>query len=182
MTMRQSAGKQQKVVIYRVTNKINGKLYVGQTCRTLVYRKNIHKQAWKLGRGKDYRLYKAFSKYGWENFDWDVLEVVTSTTLNARERFWIKSLNSFGRGYNMTEGGDYNPNIGKFGKLHHNSRSYLITHPNGLIEKVTGIREFCRKHGLHHQGLLNVANKTVKHYKGFVCSRSVEPSTTSLRA
>ena len=50
------------MIIYLVTNNINGKVYVGLTTRTLVYRKNIHKQTFKLGKKAKYKIYQAFAK------------------------------------------------------------------------------------------------------------------------
>lgn len=156
------------MLIYKITNLTNGKCYVGQTINSLVYRKNIHKQDWKLGRKSKYRLYQAFDKYDFSNFSWEVLEEVKSKeALNEKEKFWIRELNTFNRGYNMTDGGDYNPNIGKFGSKHHNSKSYVITHPDGLVETVHGLREWCRGHGLHHQGIIQVCSGKTPAYKGY---------------
>ncbi len=154
------------MIIYKITNTINNKVYVGQTINSLVYRKNIHKQDWKLGRKSQYKLYQAFTKYGWDAFSWEILEE-EPTNINDAEQKWIRYCNSFVFGYNMTTGGDYNPNIGKFGSKHHNSISMMITHPNGTEELVTGIRAWCRQHNLHHQGLSSVAKGKYKQYKGY---------------
>ena len=95
------ASQQAMGVIYKITNTLNGKPYVGQTQRQLKVR--IHKH--KYGN-----LYidKVIQKHGWEgNFTVEVLEeCATIEQLNAREKFWIAELNSkVPNGYNLTDGG-----------------------------------------------------------------------------
>lgn len=156
------------MIIYLVTNKINKKQYVGITIRSLTYRRNIHKQTWKLGRSPNSKLYQAFSKYGYDNFEWEILEKVdTVEHLKQQEMFWIGKLNTKILGYNSTEGGDFNPNLNRFGKDNPKSKKFRITHPDGTIEEIHGISEWCRKHGLHKQGLIPVAQGKYLQYKGY---------------
>ena len=91
-------------VIYKLTNKINGKPYVGQTTRTPEERFIDHKycQTSNIGR--------AIRKYGEENFTIEVLEECeTKEQLNEREIFWIAFFNCMvPNGYNVAEGGQGN--------------------------------------------------------------------------
>lgn len=84
--------------IYKTTNLINGKIYIGQ------HRKN--KQDY-LGSGV--LLQKAIKKYGKENFVREILEdgIITVDELNSREQYWIKIYNSTDVhvGYNLAAGG-----------------------------------------------------------------------------
>lgn len=83
--------------IYKTTNKVNGKIYVG---------KDVTHGAEYLGSGV--LLRKAIKKYGKENFEKTIIEECFSVEdLNAREVFWIKSLNSTDKkiGYNIAFGG-----------------------------------------------------------------------------
>ena len=90
------------MIIYIITNKINGKNYVGQTTRTLNERIAEHRSCIKTAIGK------AIQKYGWENFEVVVIEECTTIEqLNEREKFWIAKYNSIApNGYNLTEGGN----------------------------------------------------------------------------
>ena len=90
------------MIIYRITNKINGKPYIGQTTRTLEERIYEHRHC------KTTTLGKAIQKYGWENFTVEILEVCeTLEQMNEREKFWIAKCNSIApNGYNLTEGGN----------------------------------------------------------------------------
>ena len=88
-------------VIYKITNLLNGKPYVGQTSRTLEERFIEH------GKAKTH-LGKAIRKYGLGNFSVEVIEeCTTSEQLNEREIFWIAHFNcKHPNGYNFTDGGE----------------------------------------------------------------------------
>lgn len=53
------------MIVYKATNNINNKVYIGITTKTLEHRKSIHK---KDSKTKDTYFYKAIRKYGFENF------------------------------------------------------------------------------------------------------------------
>lgn len=94
--------------IYKATNKINGNSYIGFDCNW-PYRKSAHKCAVK--RGSNLVFYNAIRKYGWENFEWEILEQSDdkSYLLREREEFYIRKYNTHyieGTGYNMTFGGE----------------------------------------------------------------------------
>ena len=100
------------MIIYLITNKVNGKKYVGQHCGTTDSRWKQHlAAALKLEDPKP--LYAAIRKYGVENFSYEVLEVLgndaNEALLDEREKFFIKEYDTFiknGKGYNLTLGGD----------------------------------------------------------------------------
>ena len=85
--------------IYKIRNKINNKLYVGQTRRKLSETKTYY------GSGR--LIQRALNKYGIENFEKTILEFCpTQKTLNTSEIYWINNFNSMlPFGYNITEGG-----------------------------------------------------------------------------
>lgn len=93
--------------IYRITNKINGKMYIGQTHNYYKTRWSQHKkEAFKKHRKSyNYPLYKSFRKYGIDNFEFKVIEICLIEELDAREIYWIKYYNTYSNGYNCTLGG-----------------------------------------------------------------------------
>ena len=92
--------------IYKITNNINGKSYVGKTLNTVSSRFKEHICDSKHEVRKNRPLYKAFNKYGIENFRVETLEECDDTDASEREMFWIKELDTFHKGYNATLGGD----------------------------------------------------------------------------
>ena len=90
------------VGIYKITNRINGKIYVGQS-------NNIKRRFWEhQNRGAASRIPvdAAIEKYGSENFQYDIIEECLVEKLNERETYWIKYFNSIENGYNLSEGGN----------------------------------------------------------------------------
>lgn len=97
------------MLIYKITNKINNKCYIGQTIKSAEYRWKEH-QAHAFGTHKNdvnKTLYKAIRKYGLENFTFEVLQdnIETYEKLDEAEIYWIDFYNSFVKGYNETFGG-----------------------------------------------------------------------------
>jgi len=89
-------------IIYKITNTVDGKIYVGQTRQKLNRRISGHKSS-KKKTGID----AAIKKYGWENFSVEVIEECPVEQLSEREIIWIAELNAKGlNGYNLTDGGD----------------------------------------------------------------------------
>lgn len=90
--------------IYKYTNKVNGKVYIGQTSRTLEARA----QAYGHNYCECRRFYNAIQKYGWDAFVPEVIEVVqTIEEANEREAYYIAAFNSTDVqcGYNLLPGG-----------------------------------------------------------------------------
>ena len=95
--------------IYTITNKINGKQYVGKTEETIQKRWIEHCKDSKKERCENRPLYDAFNKYGIENFEIREIEYVKEggKLLSNREEYWINRLHTYGHnGYNATKGGD----------------------------------------------------------------------------
>lgn len=94
------------MIVYKVTNKINGKVYIGITTKTLEHRKKIHIRDSKR---MDTYFYRAIRKYGEENFEWEVIDTAeTKEELSELEKYYIKLYDSFDnkdKGYNTTSGG-----------------------------------------------------------------------------
>lgn len=95
-------------IIYKFTNLINNKSYIGQTINPQ-QRYNAHKNAMTNTNSQEYDsiLHRAFRKYGFENFEYSILaETDDIGALNLLEIYFIKQFNSkLPNGYNIEEGG-----------------------------------------------------------------------------
>lgn len=94
--------------IYKITNLINDKSYIGQSVN-IKKRFNAHKSAAFNPNNKNYNfpLYKAIRKYGIENFKFEVLEECEKTELNDKEVQYISQYQTHSKkGYNQDDGGD----------------------------------------------------------------------------
>ena len=91
------------MIVYKITNKINGKCYIGQTVKPIQRRWKQH----IVGNGHCSAIHGAITKYGIDNFDVKIISHNNSIEeMNHRERYYIKLFNSLApNGYNLTEGG-----------------------------------------------------------------------------
>ena len=95
--------------IYKITNTLNGKVYIGQTIKTIQKRFTQHKNNSNKEYFSQIVLYKAFNKYGIENFVCEEIEEVPNENLDEREKYWIAFYDSYFDGYNSTLGGRATP-------------------------------------------------------------------------
>lgn len=119
--------------IYKITNKINGKSYIGQT--TDYKRRFQEHKAMGYNQEDNKLLYLAFKKYGIENFDFEIIENKTSN-YNEKEKYWIQYYHSWAndpnhpnQGYNMTPGGDEPP-------LHIREESPFAAHTEKQVSEI----------------------------------------------
>lgn len=93
--------------IYKITNIINNKIYIGQTGKSIDVRFKEHlNEAFNLNTQRP--LYKAMRKYGKDNFKIEIIEKVSLRDLDNKECFYIKMYDCLaikGNGYNITYGG-----------------------------------------------------------------------------
>ena len=91
--------------IYKITNKLNNKVYIGQTIKSCQKRWTQHKNNSNKPYFSQIVLYKAFNKYGIDNFEFEEIEEVPNEMLDEREKYWIEQYDSYFEGYNSTLGG-----------------------------------------------------------------------------
>ena len=97
--------------IYKITNLINGKIYIGQSIQ-IFSRWKQHFKSYEDCDKTTY-LYNALVKYGIENFSFSIEELCEPELLNEKEKFYIEKYKSFNHlfGYNLTDGGDTPPKL-----------------------------------------------------------------------
>lgn len=90
--------------IYKATNTVNDKVYIGFT-KNVNNRIKRHKICAKTS---DSKFYRSIRKYGWDKFNWEIIyqSIDLDHTKNYMERYFIEQFDSFTTGYNSTYGGD----------------------------------------------------------------------------
>lgn len=97
--------------IYKVTNNVNNKVYIGQSVFDIQKRFKEHLRDSRKESNCCRPFYDAINKYGQENFSISIIEEVENEKLNEREQYWISYFRSYigfedCNGYNATLGGD----------------------------------------------------------------------------
>lgn len=98
--------------IYKITNQVNGKVYIGKTTENSIEQRwKEHQQDCKKERCKSRPFYRALNKYGLDQFTVEEVEQCDVSVLDERETYWINYYRSYigwddCNGYNATLGGD----------------------------------------------------------------------------
>lgn len=150
--------------IYKITNLVNGKLYIGQT-------KNI-KNRWyehcleSVHNKKNQILYNAMRKYGINNFKIEIIEGPIKN-YNEREKYWINYYNTYldrTKGYNMTPGGDEPPIIkGEKSILAKYDDKTILSIQQVLIENKLSNSEICKIFNISPT-YLSLINRGISRY------------------
>ena len=90
--------------VYQIRNLINGKIYIGSTVTSFIYRWRQHHSKLKMGKHENAHLQSSYIKYGDSNFEYKVLYVGTSLEdIRTKEQELINSSDSCNpnKGYNL---------------------------------------------------------------------------------
>jgi group I intron endonuclease len=151
------------VFIYKIQNKINGKIYIGKTIHNIEIRFGQHIKASK-NENNDSVLCRAIRKYGIQSFDISVIDVTDNKdVLNEKEKYWIKFYDSKANGYNMTHGGDGGDLTEHKKKFHHTEESKQKIKEKRKFQIFT--EETRKKLSESHKGLLTGKKLSEEHKK-----------------
>jgi len=121
--------------VYKATNKLNGKMYIGITTRMLCQRKAKHFYSARTRTNECTHFCNAIRKYGEDVFEWSIIEenIEDFNELLAREQYYIKKYNSVEDGYNLSYGGKgsygYKWNEEDKAKQSETLKEYFINNP-----------------------------------------------------
>lgn len=170
--------------IYKITNKISGKCYIGQA---IDIRKRIQQHIAACDRNSKLVLYQAMRKYGMEQFEVSVLVIINlfgktqdeiKKELNAQEIFYITLYESYLKGYNSTPGGD----SGRLGFRHSEQTIQKIkdAHKNYKpkyafdVSRKTIAYDLLNKVFIEGESISDISHKTQVDYRsiGHICNNT----------
>lgn len=143
--------------IYKATNKINGKSYVGQTC-------DFHSRVWQHQRcyeKEDCDFHRAIKEFGFDNFSWEIIETCESEDRACElEKYYIEKFNTYRDGYNMTKGGKCAP--------YHNARAVVLLTLDGQYIKRYDSAMDAEIDGFHNADVLLNCKGKRRQTKGYM--------------
>ena len=143
--------------IYKATNKINGKSYVGQTC-------DFHSRVWQHQRcyeKEDCDFHRAIKEFGFDNFSWEIIETCESEDRACElEKYYIEKFNTYRDGYNMTKGGK--------GAPYHNARAVVLLTLDGQYIKRYDSAMDAEIDGFHNTDVLLNCKGKRRQTKGYM--------------
>ena len=140
--------------IYKVTNKVNGKVYIGKTLDSSIAER--FKEHIKEAKVKQYNrpFHLALNKYGAENFIIEEIEQAPANELSKREIYWISFYHSYihdpvSNGYNATKGGEgsLEYDYGKVIAEYHKTQSITQT-ANNLKCSISTVQRAIREYNV----------------------------------
>lgn len=158
--------------IYKITNNINGRIYIGQSI-DIYKRWKAHKHK-KYSGDNDCAIYKAFHKYGLDNFSFNIVEECDPENLDDREIYYIEKYNSYLGGYNMTRGGNglgfpLSEEIRRKTSRSKGGEEIIQLSLNGdYISEYFSISEVERALDIPHENIIKVLNGQYKSAGGYV--------------
>ena len=180
MTIEINPLKDYKMIIYKIENKVNGKVYIGQSI------KSFHK---RYCAGKWWRptqcprgLIKSVEKYGKDKFEVSILEhnISNLDALDNLEKLYISKYNCiFPNGYNFEGGGQqYGKRVNDDTRKKQSrivrqrySKNHVLYDKDGKEYKFSIIKDFAEKHGLNYPRLCSVCKGVVKRHHGFTADK-----------
>ena len=127
--------------IYKITNIVNNKIYIGQTIQSIEKRFIQHKSHAKTGKSH-HKLANALRKYGDENFFIENIEDCEQELLDEREKYWINFYNSLQEGYNTVDGGQTNKNFYQIDNIDEIIKYYYECHNQQEVCKKFNITDY----------------------------------------
>lgn len=157
--------------IYKITNDVNGKMYIGKTKYTNPKtRWREHLRDAEKEKCKNRPLYNAINKYGKEHFHFEVIEETDNP--EEREQYWINELRTYvnfkdSNGYNATLGGDGNPwlelNEQEVIDYHINEANYIL----GRTAKYFNVSNHSIEKILFKNNIVWIKNKELNQMKSY---------------
>lgn len=161
--------------IYKITNKLNGHYYIGQSV-DIKSRLREHKHSGLCITNKDHYspIHLAIGKYGWENFETEVLEECTRDELDMQEKYWIEKLSA-------TKNGNYNILLGGQDRMKFDNKPVELYDLEGnYVRTVESATKVAEELGVFRGSIYQVLHKERPTCKGYQM-KYVEDKETKIK-
>jgi group I intron endonuclease len=144
-------------IIYKATNTVNGKSYIGYTTQGFDVRKSQHLK--ESNSDSSLHFHRAIRFHGADAFTWEILEDnLTTKQSKAKEVYYIALYNTLNNGYNMTQGGEGvsgNPEV--VAKRAKSKRNYygVYTKDGDLVGTQKGLKQIAEMIGSTKGAVIN---------------------------
>ena len=164
-------GKLKRITgIYKIENKINGKVYIGQSVNI---KKRFIEHRYRAYDTKDEKtfglyLYCAIRKYGKENFSFSIIEECSTEALNEKEIYWIRYYQSNQKeyGYNLSDGGNSKySRIMTSGTNISSRKEKILEIQDLLIHTDIPIKEIAKQYGMTKESITNINRGRSWHHE-----------------
>ncbi len=173
--------------IYKITCTANGRFYIGSAV-DLHRRQYEHWRHLQQNKHVNLHMQRAWNKHGEQDFTFEVLELVLSMSLTAREQYWLKKLKPFGRkGFNIARDAD----AAHLGQKHTpeaiakmKDRKFSPEHIENLRQSHLGKKPSLEAIEKHRQSMLNheTSSETRERIKQTHISTGHKPSPEAIEA
>lgn len=95
--------------VYKITNIVNSKFYIGSSSHDINNRINVHKRLLKQNKHENSYLQASYNKYNLENFKFEIIELCNKKVCIKREQYYLDLYTPYKRsiGYNINEKAEY---------------------------------------------------------------------------
>ena len=157
-------------IIYKVTNKENDKVYIGQTIQSLSERKSKHYSKANNESDVNTHFINALRKYPKESFNWEIIdEAESQEELNSKEKYWINYYDSVENGYNTKDGGETIIVTDKFLESCGSYPFYAFNLKGELLGEFLNQRDFAREHNMSKGDVYRMLNNQLYYSNGVIC-------------
>lgn len=160
--------------IYMIKNKINGKIYIGQSVN-INQRKSRHKSDLNKNKHGNSHLQNSWNKYEEKNFEFTIIEECNVDMLNNKEIYWINYYDSCNNsnGYNEKTGGNNNfvlsdNYINKMREAQFKIPILQINLNGIIVKEWSGAREASKTLNISQSCIWQCVNNNRKTYKNFI--------------
>jgi len=145
-----------RIGVYCIENTITNKKYIGSTTNSFYKRWQAYKNFYKQSINKKFR--NSIEKYGLDNFNFSIVEIVDEGQVRSREEYYIKLYNTVENGYNIKYRGVGGNGGANLGKIYPKPNRYIVEQ---RARKCSETRKGCT-HSKDHCKAISKAKKGCK--------------------